>query len=553
MGISDKYTSSPIPSRDAPAQEQASRQANTETAARLNADPFVEVAVHENSRRQGAAPAPIVIDSAEERQRVRFYEMRQIAYDQFSFDSDFTRAKVFYRQAKFMEDYQDDFSGWVNFSSFYPYYQKMGHRQLRTYFTWRSLVRRGTVEEVSLSYAFLYIYELLNNIGVENSAEGLQKLLFFWRAFREFDQKLDAYVPAWLKDYHVYYPLEHSFRDFVEEEELEMYYPTLFSAEADSENNFAVFSGIAKYKIQKSIFYNEETAQCIAGCFCYILEQLRQQLAEKGQTFESLLFYPMPKTSAWTPFSKAIFYPAGRHPDRQVVLSDREAYACRNQQWSFHTAILSENGKALVGYMMKEMEASLRERQKFRYKLVAKPEICDERTRSALVKCGILFPAFIRKCVSDYFAQINRREVTVNAENLRQIRREALRTQEKLIVPEETALVQESPKKEAEKKEAVFTQEIPRGTRPIPRQPQKDIWERMRECLTENEMEALKIALAGGNIKAFALQSGTMLEVLLDGINDKAMDCIGDAVLELEDEAVIYDEYREKLMEMVNH
>ena len=38
----------------------------------------------------------------------------------------------------------------------------------------------GRVEHVSLSYAFLYIYELLNNIGVDSPEEGLGQLLFFW-------------------------------------------------------------------------------------------------------------------------------------------------------------------------------------------------------------------------------------------------------------------------------------------------------------------------------------------------------------------------------------
>ena len=42
-----------------------------------------------------------------------------------------------------------------------------------------------------------------------------------------------------------------------------------------------------------------------------------------------------------------------------------------------------------------------------------------------------------------------------------------------------------------------------------------------------------------------------MLEVLLDGINEKAMDAIGDAVLEMDDTVVVYEEYREKLLELV--
>ena len=39
------------------------------------------------------------------------------------------------------------------------------------------------------------------------------------------------------------------------------------------------------------------------------------------------------------------------------------------------------------------------------------------------------------------------------------------------------------------------------------------------------------------------------MEVLLDGINEKALDCTGDSILD--DEAALYDDYREQVKEMV--
>ena len=61
----------------------------------------------------------------------------------------------------------------------------------------------------------------------------------------------------------------------------------------------------------------------------------------------------------------------------------------------------------------------------------------------------------------------------------------------------------------------------------------------------------LAVALKGGNIKQFAGQNKIMLEVLADGINEKAADCLGDNILELEDDMVIYEEYRAHVAEMV--
>ena len=86
-------------------------------------------------------------------------------------------ARIFYEQGMFMKDFEDHYEKKITCSAYYPRYQMMGYDQLRTYFTWRTQVREGYVEKTSLSYAFLYLYELLNHIGVENPQDGLEKLI----------------------------------------------------------------------------------------------------------------------------------------------------------------------------------------------------------------------------------------------------------------------------------------------------------------------------------------------------------------------------------------
>jgi hypothetical protein len=44
-----------------------------------------------------------------------------------------------------------------------------------------------------------------------------------------------------------------------------------------------------------------------------------------------------------------------------------------------------------------------------------------------------------------------------------------------------------------------------------------------------------------------------MLEVLLDGINQKAFDTIGDTLLEFTDEITLYDDYIEQLRVAAAH
>ena len=81
-----------------------------------------------------------------------------------------------------------------------------------------------------------------------------------------------------------------------------------------------------------------------------------------------------------------------------------------------------------------------------------------------------------------------------------------------------------------------------------------DIWAVLREALTAVEIEALSMIFRGeSGVKAFADMNGIMLEVLADGINEKAADIVGDSILELDDEMSIYEEYSEIVGKRIVH
>ena len=111
-------------------------------------------------------------------------EMRKLyRYDDYSGQ---LRAKNFYRQAKFMEDYEDDYHGQVcDISGYFTTYHDLSDKQLRTYFTWRTEVRNGVYNKTFTSYIYLYIYEFLCGIGSSSSVESLNKLKEFEEKFIE--------------------------------------------------------------------------------------------------------------------------------------------------------------------------------------------------------------------------------------------------------------------------------------------------------------------------------------------------------------------------------
>jgi hypothetical protein len=150
----------------------------------------------------------------------------------------------------------------------------------------------------------------------------------------------------------------------------------------------------------------------------------------------------------------------------------------------------------------------------------------------------------IEKAVSDFYNDRNRTVVTVNHTNLARIREEALETQGSLMVEEDGF----GNKNESE----LFISSVDSRFDSIEPPPLTlsfaDGWKALKNALTDMERQALSLTLQeNSDLKTFATNSGVMLEVLLDSINEKAADCIGDNLLEVDDGVVLYDEYRENV------
>ncbi len=483
-----------------------------------------------------AFPSCQKIQAAPDKKRTLFYEMRQIARRDLSYLGN--PSKVFYEQARMMEQFTDDYPGAAPFSFYFPYYQLMGYGQLRTYFTWRTRVRVGDIQGTSVSYAFVYIYELLACIGSTSPEESMQKLLDFWRVYRKIDKTIDKYVLQWIKDFYVYYPMEQTFAAFAAQQNLKKYYPKVFAYTSEKEDSLDVYADLSKYDIRKSIFYTDETKSLIHDCFYFLLSYLRKLCREKKKIFEDFIFYSMHKDSDWKPFAGALFYPYLEQEDRAVELSPRETYICTKNRWTYRSVLLKDEGKCLVGYIIKEMEAALRTALHFRYKLRSSPDMCSPKILKRLQSVGISLPEKITEGVRAFLALRNRTEVRVDTAAVSRIRREALETQDKLIVPEE--------------EEEIAAVETPVIIAPAPLV-EENPWRQLVSGLTEPETAALQAVLKGKCVKDVARDSKIMLEVLLDGINGKAMDIIGDTILEIDDTVIVYDEHKEKLMEVVEN
>ena len=71
-----------------------------------------------------------------------YREMRKIRFA--AYEKGWSAEHVFYEQAKFMENFEDDYRFDGTFHRFFPTYADMTTEQLRGYFSWRTAVRRAT-------------------------------------------------------------------------------------------------------------------------------------------------------------------------------------------------------------------------------------------------------------------------------------------------------------------------------------------------------------------------------------------------------------------------
>ncbi|MCL2456139.1 MAG: TerB N-terminal domain-containing protein [Defluviitaleaceae bacterium] len=464
-----------------------------------------------------AAPDPI---------RQKFYDMRGLAPDNPYAWND---ARLFYKQAKFMENFTDDYENFAEFSMRYPCFQRMGYERLRTYFSWRTRARDGEFLPVGLSYIFLYVYENLMCIGKNDPAEVLAGLSALKNAY-DFPV-LDEYFPSWLKDFRVYYDLPFE-NESAPDELLE-------------------WNKNSSYDIEKSKFFLAENA-LMRQCFSAAVRGLSNLCESKKIRVRDLFIHSGNEEVPWLPFRRALFFPWLKQPDRTVSLSGGEMFFCRDNSWTTLYAAPYTFRKDLTAFIIKKTEAVARQKIDFKTKITADAASVF-KANAALGALGITVAEIahaIEKSVAEFFFEKNRVVVNVNHKNLARIREEAEDITDKLVVGDEFEIVGSA----ASDAEEVSNK--PRDATKIPVPAPENNFAHSQTPARENnfakslsdvETEAVKMILAGGGvekIKKFADEKNIMLEILVDVINEKAMDTIGDNVLELSDDLFFYDEYK---------
>jgi hypothetical protein len=169
----------------------------------------------------------------------------------------------FVTRAKELEQKTEDSALFVPFKGYWPTYGHMTGTQSRWYFYWRNEVRLGRYPKTDLSYIFLHLYELINGVGWEDPYEGYRQLNQIWEAYRENYKRLDQYLGGWIADFAFVHHLDVPFSLIVARSrglagdlaEVELMRCLTVAPEQLS---FVLLTAMSDYDISKSKFYMGE-------------------------------------------------------------------------------------------------------------------------------------------------------------------------------------------------------------------------------------------------------------------------------------------------------
>ena len=431
----------------------------------------------------------------------RYREMRKIAHA-FYYES---QTRVFYEQAKFMADFEDDFTYQGEFTGYYPTYQAMSDQQLRGYFSWRTRVRRGIIEKTRLSFVFVYIYELLNQIGVSDALQGYYALKNFWSVYRAIDAKIDNYVRLWLHDYVVYHNLDKDLLQEFSDLNLDNAALVLLNYQRhDADEIFAALNSFSAYGLQNSRFF-KEYPEDVKKFVCKIFSRLADYYWRKHKKSVCEKLVGGIYANAYTMFKSAVFYQQPGRRDLVYAVNDIYKYYCQGGQWSCERFFRHKGGIQRVGDLLKTIDFFMRCQYGFKSTLKAG-------------KVVISVQNMICRELENFRAGLSRNApIEIDVAQLDNIRSAALQTQNKLIVEQ--------------------AGEPPEPGQTSGQSPANSVGlDNTQHCFF------IRCLLYDRDYHALLKESGLMLSLVVDAINDTLFERFGDTV-------IIYDGERPALVE----
>ena len=513
----------------------------------------------------------------------------------------------FYKQGKFMEDYEEPYDFHGRFTRYFPTYHVMNNDQLQGYFDFRRRFRNGEIDAyslsgssiTSLSFIYVYLYEILCNIGISDPEEGFRKLLYIDEVFGDKDPSMHEYIQDWLKDYVVYYNLPESLIDGVYDKSFDDSLSTLLTyenfirdikddkisspseniinddktskdpgvglSEDDIHKIFEAIDALSSYSLKGSLFYKknpkdmeEVTVRAYRNVSLFYQEHNKPMLLEKCFGAKGVYPYHM--------FRKAIFYDHIHYEDYEYVFSDARIYRCRDGHWSLETFYKADSKSSDLGAICKEIDRICRRKFSFGHPLQQKLNLpliiqaisdaadtyIKEKEEAAKPKIHIDFGKLsgIRKDAAYTRDQLITEEEMSDEDEFMKFEDEVLASNITESVSNKSVALSDSKLQigvdDIDIREVISNDNISNDKTVSNDQPSGNL------LISEHQMNIVNLLLSGGNVIEYAASNHLMLAIEIDAINEALYDEIGDTVIEFdEDTPELVEDYIDDIKQIL--
>lgn len=514
---------------------------------------------------------PIKLTEADRAMNEKIAEMRQlneIFYNGYLLQQCAERSIV--KQGEFMADVEDSYEHRSFCAVPRPVYGALSNSQLRTYFTWRTNVRKGIYGEADEPYVILYCYELLNMIGVLSAADAFGRLLDIKEHYSSSSMELKRRINRWLADFYAYNDITAQYPDI----------SALLSSGGfggDCENDLYerryaghldYFAARSSYNIKGSAFFGEQTAGLLDGALAAAWNALDGYFGERGITLFELICGKLKKDFSWEPFRGAYVDLDRMEGFRPVQISSVERYCIKRNAPALE-CFEAAPYRGFIGYVVKYTESILRKRTGFRHNVTNNLSMAlnDFANREKLVN-AVSDPAFEETLAAAVNAWCDENgvnppkkerkkpapaeeappapvKVEIDVGKLSQIREQSDEIAKRLIIEDEGEVSEENIRELAEQisdddfdERVAACAELEEAAECPPDPPSgfdfseiKGAWRSFAEGLTAAQVELLA-ALTRSTAEDYCRRYGLFPETEYEKINTAALDAVGDIVIE---------------------
>ena len=436
-----------------------------------------------------------------------------------------SRESLFVKQGKLLAGYEDDYAFNGSVIRYFPTYQSLTDQELRGYFSWRTKLRGGDVRGTSLSFAFLYIYELINQIGVADPMEGYVRLKAFHDTYGEIDGHILPYLEKWLRDYVVYYGLDAELLADTPQVIFDRNISIMENiANQDPANVIRAVKQLSPKWLERSKFYGTHQAE-MDSVIVRVLRRVSEHYAARCKRSMVEEYFGLFRQFPVRLFDAAVFYDQAKIRSYEYTVDERCIYRCQNGLWSVQKYSCPPRPSPKLGDLLKTIDSVMRQEYAFRYPV---KRASDTKWLLRVIQEEVQALLAEKKAAEA-------KKVTIDLSQLAKIRQDAAITQDQLTVEEEADIWEEEASLEDEKAQFSLPAE--------PAGPEAD------HPLDPAEYRLMQCLLYGRDC-GWVQSEGYLMSVLVDGINEKLYDKFMDTVLDDTPEPL--EDYMDDLKEMVH-